>query len=205
MGSVNTKSVGFRTYEGGPAITIKPEQELRRAVMCCLLWENQFYESGVDIAERINQLCDKVSVTFIQSLAAEAKDSFKLRHVPLWLAVNLARRKGLTSNLLQSVITRADDLTEIISLYWKDGKHPLPAQMKKGLAKAFSKFDEYQLAKYDRAASVKLRDVIRLCHPKPKDVNVSGYKKAVGFGDWMRVEGWSEAIINYISEFENGQ
>jgi hypothetical protein len=46
----------------------------------------------------------------------------------------------------------------------------LPAQMRKGLARAFGKFDEYQLAKYDRDGVVKLRDVLRLARPKPKEL-----------------------------------
>lgn len=169
MGTVNLKSRGPRTYEGGAAIKVNAEQELRRAVMCCLLWENQFYENGIDIAERIAKLCEQVSTEFISRLAVEAKQDMKLRHVPLWLAVALAKRKALKSAVVVSVVTRADDLTELLSLYWKDGKKPLSAQLKKGLAKAFSKFDEYQLAKYDRAKAIKLRDVIRLTHPKPKD------------------------------------
>ena len=41
--------------------------------------------------------------------------------------------------------------------------------MKRGLARAFTQFDAYQLAKYDRESVVKLRDVLFLCHAKPKD------------------------------------
>ena len=41
--------------------------------------------------------------------------------------------------------------------------------MKKGLAKAFQRFDRYQLAKYNRDNPIKLRDVLFLCHAKPKD------------------------------------
>lgn len=46
---------------------------------------------------------------------------------------------------------------------------PLSGQVKKGLAAAFPKFDEYQLAKYDRGGPIKLRDVLFLCHAKPRD------------------------------------
>ena len=41
--------------------------------------------------------------------------------------------------------------------------------MKKGLAAAFPKFDEYQLAKYNRPGPIKLRDVLFLCHARPRD------------------------------------
>jgi hypothetical protein len=42
----------------------------------------------------------------------------------------------------------------------------LSAQVKKGLAAAFTRFDAYALAKYDRAGAVKLRDVLFLTHAK---------------------------------------
>ncbi len=49
-------------------------------------------------------------------------------------------------------------------------RRTLSAQVKKGLARAFAKFDEYQLAKYAGARrEVKLRDVLFLCHAKPRD------------------------------------
>jgi hypothetical protein len=31
------------THEGAPAVHANPKQQLRRAVMACLLWEKQFY------------------------------------------------------------------------------------------------------------------------------------------------------------------
>ena len=40
-------------------------------------------------------------------------------------------------------------------------RQPVSAQVKKGLARALTKFDAYQLAKYDRDSAVKLRDVLR--------------------------------------------
>ncbi|MFO7863430.1 MAG: TROVE domain-containing protein, partial [Salinivirgaceae bacterium] len=52
-------------------------------------------------------------------------------------------------------------------MYWKDGRQPLSAQVKKGLAAAFQKFNAYQLAKYNRDGEVKLRDVLFLCHANP--------------------------------------
>jgi hypothetical protein len=39
--------------------------------------------------------------------------------------------------------------------------------VKKGLAKAFTKFDAYQFAKYDRDSDIKLRDVLFMVHAKP--------------------------------------
>ena len=39
------------THEQGPAFAhMTPEQALRRSVMSCMLWEDEFYEDGVSIA-----------------------------------------------------------------------------------------------------------------------------------------------------------
>src|ERR1700749_4335272 len=48
------------TYEGGRGKRFTPEMELKRALMNCLLWEDQFYEDGVAIADRIKALVPKV-------------------------------------------------------------------------------------------------------------------------------------------------
>lgn len=44
---------------------------------------------------------------------------------------------------------------------------PLSNQVKKGLAKAFTKFSEHQLAKYNQDKEFTLRDVLFLSHAKP--------------------------------------
>ena len=41
---------GFRTYEGAPAAILTPAAALRRSVLACMLWENEFYEDGATIA-----------------------------------------------------------------------------------------------------------------------------------------------------------
>jgi len=84
------------------------------------------------------------------------------------------------ADVLETVIQRADELGEFVALYWKEKKQPLSAGAKRGLARAFKKFDAYQLAKYDRDSVVKLRDVLFLCHAKPKDAaQAAVWKKLV--------------------------
>lgn len=158
-----------RTHEGGSVARLSAEQELSRSVLACLLWERTFYEEGTDIAERIIALCDKVAPEFVAELAIKARSEFNLRHAPLLLTVALARKHSLKAGTLAATIQRADELAEFLSLYWKDGKMPVAAQVKKGLAAAFAKFDEYQLARYQDAGAIKLRDVLFLVHPKAAD------------------------------------
>jgi len=159
------------THEGAIAKRITPIQELKRSVMACLLWEGSFYESGENVANRIKELCKKVTLKEIAALAIEAREKMNLRHVPLLLVREMARssKDSIIAETLCRVIQRPDELTEFLALYWSEGKAPLSAQAKKGLARALPKFSAYQLAKYNRDNAIKLRDVLFLCHAKPKD------------------------------------
>lgn len=148
MSTINKKPIKLKTHEGGTASRITPEQELTRSVMACMLWEDTFYEDGESISERITSLIKKVNSEKVAEIAIKARNEMKLRHVPLLLAVGLAKKSDLKSNLLEEIIQRPDELTEFLSIYWKDKKCPISAQVKKGLAKAFTKFDRYQLSKY---------------------------------------------------------
>ena len=168
----NPRFIGaaLRTHEGAPAAPIDAEAQLRRSVLACLLWEDQFYENGVAIADRIAGLVPRVEAARVAALAVEAREQMKLRHAPLLLvreAARFATHRGIVAETLARVIQRADELAEFLAIYWKDGRQPLSAQVKKGLAAAFCKFDEYALAKYNRDGVVKLRDVLFLTHAKP--------------------------------------
>ena len=168
---INIKLESIKTYEGAPAKRIKPIDELRRTVMACMLWENQFYEDGISIADRIANLIKSISDNDkIAQIASEARNRQHLRHVPLLIARELARKKGVViKDLLADIIQRPDELCEFLALYWMDGKQPLSHQVKKGLAIAFKKFSEYQISKYNRPDAIKLKDVLFMVHPKPKD------------------------------------
>jgi hypothetical protein len=186
-----------RTHEGAVAQKVSPKLELRRTVLTCLLWEDTFYEKGGAIAARVAELVRENKAEAVAALAREARDQMQLRHVPLFLVRELARRKGtgaLVAETLEHVIQRADELGEFVALYWKQKKEPLSAGVKRGLARAFTKFDAYQLAKYNRESVVKLRDVLFLCHAKPKDeAQAAGWKKLVE-GSLEAPDTWEVAL-----------
>src|ERR1700751_2652780 len=190
-------NLGARTHEGAPARHISPEMQLRRSVLACLLWESQFYEDGVEIAGRIADLVPKVAVDKVAPLAIEAREQMKLRHAPLLLVREMARHKthrAPVSETLARVIQRADELAEFVAMYWKDGRVPLSGQVKKGLAAAFPKFDEYQLAKYDRGGPIKLRDVLFLAHAKPRDEAQAEVWKRLIAGELSAPDTWEVAL-----------
>jgi hypothetical protein len=196
---------GLRTHEGALARRVTPELQLRRSASACLLWEKQFYEDGVTIAGRIAELVPQVEAERVAALAVEAREKMKLRHLPLLLVREMARHKthrALVAETLQRVIQRADELAEFVAIYWKDGRAPLSAQVKKGLAAAFLKFDEYGLAKYNRAKSVKLRDVLFLSHAKPRDEDQAKLWKRLIAGELATPDTWEVALSSGADQRE---
>ena len=171
----NVKNAGAaKTHEGGlSSAALTPTQELRRTVMCCLLFEDSFYESGVSASDRMRALVKKCSFEDVAAIAIDAREKMKLRHVPLFLTRELLRNHSgrKVGDLVARVIQRPDELGELLALYWKDGKdQPVPSQLKIGLARALKKFKEHSIGKYiNRDASVKIRDVLFLSHAKPND------------------------------------
>lgn len=191
----NLKTSPIHTFEGAVAKRINPEQQLRRSVLACLLWEKEFYEDGAAIADRIAETAKLCSTAFVAALAIEARHTFGLRHVPLLLLLDLIRRGGPgVATAIAGTIRRVDEMAELVSLYWRDGKRPLSKQMKLGLAQAFGSFSEYQLAKYDRDGAVKLRDVLALVHPKPKDAEQSALFKRVSARELVTPDTWEVAL-----------
>src|SRR5438128_9898113 len=207
MARLNTLNLNFgpRTHEGAPARHISPELQLRRSVLEYFLWESHFNEDGVKIAGRISELVPKVAPDKVAAFAVEARERMKVRHVPLLLVREMARHKthrALVSETLARVIQRADELAEFVAIYWKDGRVPLSGQVKKGLAAAFPKFDEYQLSKYDRSGPIKLRDVLFLCHAKPGEQAQAGVWKKLIWGRLSVPDTWEVALSSGANKAE---
>jgi 60 kDa SS-A/Ro ribonucleoprotein len=197
MATLNVKAARstITTHEGATAKRINPVQQLRRSVMACMLWENEFYEDGVSIAARINDAVENVSLNDAAAIAIEAREDMHLRHAPLWIVRAMARRRGrIVGDTLARVIQRADELPEFLAMYWKDGRQPLSAQVKRGLAEAFTKFNAYALSKYNRDGAITLRDVLFMCHAKPKDAEQAALWKQLVDGTLPPADTWEVAL-----------
>jgi 60 kDa SS-A/Ro ribonucleoprotein len=202
----NIKKESIRTHEGAKAKHINPEMQLRRSVMSCMLWESEFYEGGDTIAKRISDLVPQVRAESVSAIAIEAREKMKLRHVPLLLVREMARyasHKGAVRETLSRVIQRADELSEFVALYWKQKKEPLAKQIKLGLADAFQKFSEYDLAKYNRDGAIKLRDVLFLCHAKAKDGEQDILWKKLIDGKLATPDTWEVALSSGADKKES--
>lgn len=197
-----------KTHEGAPAKAISPYQQLCRSTCAALLWENEFYEDGVTIAERVYETALKCDAQDVAALAVRLRTEFKLRHMPLLVCAALvdhqdrAKVPGMVRNVIADTIRRPDEMGEILSIHagikgvpLDEIKKALPAQMKKGIAQAFGRFDPYQLAKYDRKGrAIKLKDIMRLCHPKPADEKQAGIWKQLLEGTLESADTWEVGL-----------
>ena len=187
----NVKRASIHTYEGAKAKYIKPYAQLRRSLLSCFLWEKEFYEDGKTIADRIEEYADKCSAEEVAQLAIEARTEHNLRHAPLMLLLALIKKGGKSvSEAIYQTISRADEVTELVALYWRNGKRPLSKQMKLGLGRALGKFNEYQLAKYNRDTAIKLRDVMFLTHAKPQNKEQEALFKKLANNELSTPDTW---------------
>lgn len=170
----NVKSETERLAGGYGAVAAKQDNVslLKRVVLANLLWEDVAYIDGKAVSDEISRLIPLCDAESVYNIALEARLMQKLRHTPLFIAVEMCKHpehKKYVAELLPKIITRADMLADFLALYWKDGKCSICNKAKRGLAEAFHNFKEYHFAKYDRDNIVKLRDVLFLCHAKPRN------------------------------------
>ena len=84
---------------------------LRRAVLANLLWENIAYMDGQKVVDEIVRLVPICDPKDVANLTIEARVMQKLRHTPLFLAVQMCKHEGTRSyvkEVLPKIITRAD-------------------------------------------------------------------------------------------------
>lgn len=199
MAATNKAAEAVRLAGGFGAVAANQNSEalLRRSVMACLLWEDVAYASGEKVVDEICKLIPLVAPETVAQIAVEARYQQKLRHVPLLIVREMAKHtehRKLVRQTLARVVNRADELAEFLSLYWREGKRPIAASVKKGLADAFKKFNEYQLAKYNRDNKIKLRDVLFMVHAKPKDDDQAAVWRRLINGELATPDTWEVGL-----------
>lgn len=197
MSSLNKKvSTLTEVNEVGTKVRkISAEDQLRRLTLAHMLWEDSFYVDGQTSANLLQSAVKAVKPSFAKELAVEARTKFKLRHVPLLIVRELIRTGNITGAEIADVINRPDEMGELLALYNKDKKQPLSKQMLKGLALAFGKFNEYQLAKFDKnSAGYSVRDVMFLARPKPADAEREALYKRIANKEMVTPDTWETQL-----------
>jgi len=178
----NTQTSLTENLAGGQAYEESNELKLISLVLTSFV-NDQYYRSADEAFKELINLLPK-NPEFAAKAAIYARQEFGMRSITHVLAAELCRsflfekKEQWLKHFYSAVVRRPDDITEILAYYLNKYGKPIPSAMKRGLAKAFDKFDEYQLAKY-RASNkkVSLIDAVNLVHPKPTDKNESALKK----------------------------
>lgn len=157
---------------GGAAYSLKDKEALMTGILTSFYGENKYYGDNSGQLVQLIRTVGKVDTKFVANLALYARKKMFLRSIAHVIAAELAFiSKGsiFVRRTIAEVCERPDDMTEILAYYLSAHGKPIPNSLKKGLADAMLKFDEYQLAKYNRKQTVALKDVLRICHPRPKN------------------------------------
>lgn len=172
MSRFNGKEVGTKTTNraGGEAYKLSTKEELAFLLLTSFV-KDQFYRSADDTMEEVRKLIHGGDKLFAAKAAIYARNEFGMRSISHVVAGEIAKQvkgESWTKNFFDKVIRRPDDMSEIFSYYTANyGKRSIPNSMRKGIAKALERFDEYSLAKYRGAGKAfNLVDLVNLCHPK---------------------------------------
>lgn len=185
MAKFNASTIGAtltKNNEGAVAYSMTDKEKLMTQVLTSMFNEDKFYgDNSKYLIKTAGKLID-TDTKFVANLCLYARNEMHLRSVSHALMGELANHekgKKYVRKAINRIVERVDDMTEILSYYLSNYKKPIPNSIKRGLADAFVRFDEYQIAKYNRDNAVKLKDVLCIAHPKPKNDKQSDLFKRV--------------------------
>ncbi len=186
---------------GGQAYSQSDELALVSLLLTSFV-NDQFYRNAQSSLDELRKLSEKVKdKEFVAKAAIFARDRFGMRSITHALAGELTSQLSGAEwgkNFYDKVVVRVDDMTEIMSYYlaYKTSKDSpkFPNALKKGFAKAFDKFDGYQLAKYKGDnKEVKLIDLVNIVHPVPTVRNKEALESLVK-GELKNTQTWESKL-----------
>lgn len=160
--------------EGHAAYGMTDKSKLVTQVLTSFFDEAKFYQKDdADMKKLIPRVIQK-DPQFVSNLAVFARREFNMRSVAHVLTAYLAHEekgKPFVRSTVKGVSLRGDDVTEIMAFYLSTFGKPIPNSLKKGINDVLVTFDEYTLAKYKgEGHTVKMRDLLCLCRPKPQNM-----------------------------------
>ena len=180
---------------GGEAYSQTPELSLVSLLLTSFA-NDQYYRSADDAFNELKQLISSTDKLFVAKAIVYARTQFGMRSISHVAASELAKyisKETWAKSFYSAVVRRPDDMCEILAYHYQANGKPTNA-MKKGLALAFNKFDEYQLAKYKmEGKGVSLIDVVNLVHPIPNEKNGDALKLLVK-GELKSKDTWESEL-----------
>ncbi|MEM7573851.1 MAG: TROVE domain-containing protein [Bacteroidota bacterium] len=183
---------------GAMAYKQSPEYRLVTLLLTNFL-QRQFYRKANQSAAELLQLSQEVDAEFVAKAAVYARHEFGMRSVTHLLAAALAKQasgQDWGKSFYDRIVRRPDDMLEIVAAYQQqstaNGK--LTNAMRKGFAKAFDRFDGYQLAKYrGDGREFKLVDLVNLVRPVPTQRNARALAELVE-GKLRNTQTWESKL-----------
>ncbi|MBQ1396991.1 MAG: TROVE domain-containing protein [Clostridia bacterium] len=167
-------------HDNFPAYRMDLKERLVTAVLTTMFGEPKFYGSTDTDVVRLATRCAAAAPAFLCRLTCYARNDNNLRSVSHVLCCVIAREAHEYTRLtVRNIVIRPDDMTEILSCYKQMYGKPFPNALKREMAQVIQSFDEYQLAKYKGNGALKLRDVLRITHPVPKDAQTEALFRKV--------------------------
>lgn len=177
MSRFNTKTPAapVKNLAGGKAHSTSAEFELMSILLTSFV-KDDFYRKQDATLERLKGLIKDNNPEFVRNALVYARRLFGMRTITHVGAAELTLIHGAQpSEFYNAVVGRLDDMLEMLA--YLEGKGKLPHALTRGFARAFDRFDAYQIAKYRGDGKWKLVDVVNLVHPKPvKGKNEEGLK-----------------------------
>lgn len=169
----STTTIKTVNKSGHAAYKMRDKEKLITQVLTSFFNEKKFYgDNSKDMQETLKRVI-KADPQFVANLAVFARKEFNMRSVAHILVAHLAHEiegKPFTRKVVKAVSLRGDDVTEIMACYLSLFGKPIPNSLRKGISDTLQGFDEYTLAKYKgNGKSVKMRDLLCLCRPTPKN------------------------------------
>ena len=162
-----------RNNEGAPAYSMGVKERLVTEVLTSFFGEPKYYGDTTNTMIKDAASVIKTDPQFVANLARYARKEMHLRSVSHALAAliaNCVESKPYIREVVDDVVERADDITEILACYIDMYGKPIPNGLKKALGAAMCRFNAYQFSKYNGGnKAITFRDVLRLIHVKPQN------------------------------------
>ena len=169
----STASTRTVNHEGHAAYSMHPKAKLITQALTSFFNEEKFYGDNTSDMKELIPSVIKQDPQFVSNLAVFARREFSMRsvsHVLTCFLANMNEGKPYVRDTVRGVVLRGDDATEILSFYLSTFGKPIPNSLRRALKGVFASFDAYTLAKYKgEGHAVKMRDILRICHPTPEN------------------------------------
>lgn len=197
MSKLNDKNVKTAknavSHNGNPQFLKNIHERLIEFSVGMVYGKDNFYETFDEQTREMMKIISTLTkgnekdLNYLANVILFVRKTVGLRTLPVVMTIQMAYYMRVNNinwagmrSLVTAVLSRVDDITEMFAYAEKvfTTKNAIPLAIKKGIADAFLKFDEYQLQKYNNQGRAKrLKDIMQVVHPKPRSEDQSNMFK----------------------------